>query len=280
MQNDLMEMETEKAKFEVLKGEYSTAFDGNPDALAEALLLMTGMSVAQQIHALTVCLDRGLELVELEVELRYWKRGFKTTQEELVEFRARYAELFGERALLTGEKVLEGMDESTKAHAFQFATMTNQKFEDCLELLNQWSWTLNLTTTTFMTMMDRQEQFETDLKAIADEAGIALAKRLRPLLGSVEEMGKTVQRLALSATDIEHSTKALSEAAYKEFKAKVNPEELKRVLLEGAGAKLSSQIVDNIKFAVKEEFKRRHYITNTFMLAFFCAGLFLGKYII
>lgn len=265
-------------QLESLRASYAQHFESNPSALIEAEELMEGMTPKWQAHALTSCLEADEELSEFENELQYWREEVYTTDEELVRFKKKYFELFGERALMTANKLIEGMDKEAASFAWQYSTLHNKKFEDIEEHLTYWNWTFNITTTAFSTVMDRQKKFEEDLKRAANAAGIELSQRMRPLLGAVAQMEKTVQGLALAVSDIEQSSKKLSDTAYKDFKARVNPEELKRLVVDGAGARLSDKLLEAVQASVAKEFMLKRYQNNILVMAFFIGGLCVGKF--
>lgn len=279
---DISTEEIAPSELEILLNDYAVLFEENPKALDMALHALEGMEDKWQIHALKAAITQEMELHELADDLKFWRRGYLSTSEELEKFKADYARIFGERASVTAEELIAGMEDSAKAFAYQFSTLHNVKFEDIKELLTMWNWTFSIMTTSFQNVMDSQELFEERLKRAGQVAAGNLSQSSRPILDAVKQISHTVQGLALSVKDIEHSAKGLADTAYKEFKAKVNPEHLKRALIDGAAAGLTEKLITTIKETVKIELKKelgyKRHIGNIAMASIFCFGMVLGKY--
>lgn len=279
---DIRSEEVAPSELEILLNDYAVLFEENPKALDMAVHAIEGMEGEWQIHALKAAISQEMELHELADDLKFWRRGYLSTSEELAQFQESYARIFGERALVTANELVEGMEPSAKAHAFQYSTLHNIKFEDVKDLLTYWNWTFTLTTTAFNTIIDSQELFEERLKRAGQVAAGDMSRSSRPILDAVKQISHTVQGLALSVKDIEHSTKGLADSAYKEFKAKVNPEHLKRALIDGAAAGLTEKLITTIKETVKIELKKelgyKRHIGNIAMASIFCLGMVMGKY--
>lgn len=196
--------------------------------------------------------------------------------EELKAWTDRYQEAMGEAALRSAELVVAELPDVVKSHAYRFCLAKNLKMEDVHAEIAVMAFTVESTIQTLYSVVQAKDEFIHELEDVGAMAQQEIRQQGREITKITDELVNRTKELGVVVKEMEIA----GDAAYRNFKARVNPDEIKEKLADGALAVLTKKLSATMDESVKRAVSRNRYVVNCVCLGFFTLGCIAGKYFI